>query len=75
MERSIKDVFEELDRARDELRATTDKYKRAEEKKNKLMEQATKTKSNFSLENTKIGLEIELNNERVKNQYLIYALG
>lgn len=74
MEKEIRAFSTDLEKTRKELSDTKEKYDRAETRKKQTVEKATKTKPNFSLDNNAISLEIELMNEKLKNQYLLNAI-
>ncbi len=64
----------QLDKIRKETTDTQDKLDRAERKKKQTQDKVLKANPNLDWGKSNIGLEIDLNNEKLKNQYLMNAI-
>lgn len=63
-----------LDRIVKETQDTEEKLQRAIKKKKQTQDKCLKKNPNLDFEKSNIGMEIELNNEKLKNQYLMNAI-
>jgi len=63
-----------LEKIKKEENDTDEKLQRAAKKKKQTQEKALKLNSNLDWDKSNIGLQIELSNEKLKNQYLMNAI-
>jgi len=63
-----------LEKIKKETDDTDEKLQRAAKKKKQTQEKALKLNSNLDWDKSNIGLQIELSNEKLKNQYLMNAI-
>jgi len=71
---NIDKFSQNIEKIKKETAETKDKLDRAAGKKKKTMDTILQKNPNLDWENSNIGKEIELNNEKLKNQYLMNAI-